>query len=231
MTPKVADPIRASDTEAAILDAARDLLADGGMAALSMRGVASRVGVSATAIYNYFENKEELVRRVVSLGFQRFDGYLSEAAAEFPRGSRERVRALGRAYIRFALENRQYFRVLFMMHGSLPEEIEELPQGGSYSLFRQSILDAMEAGSIRRADPDLVVLYLWSSVHGLVSLLLSCGPDARCRHSGERLSALELFADFGDLVYNGLRPQAALVNEDEGSTDPGAKRGVKRLRS
>lgn len=198
-----------SNKRADILIATRDLIIEQGLQSTSMSQIARRAGVGMGTIYNYFENKEDLVRRVVSLGFERFDGYLREAAAEWPRGSRERVRALGRAYLRFALENRQYFRVLFMMHGDLPEEIEELPQGGSYSLFRQSIVDAMEAGTICRSDPDLVVLYLWSSVHGLVGLLLSCGPDARCRHSGERLSALELFADFGDLVYNGLRPRAA----------------------
>ena len=56
MTPRVADPARASETEAAILEAARDLLAEGGLDAVSMRAVASRIGLSATAIYNYFDN-------------------------------------------------------------------------------------------------------------------------------------------------------------------------------
>ncbi len=110
---KVAEPLRRSDTETAILEAARDLLADGGMDALSMRAVAARVGVSATAIYNYFENKRALVERVISMGFERFDGYLREAVVDRPKGSAERLRSLGEAYIRFALENRAYFRVLF----------------------------------------------------------------------------------------------------------------------
>ncbi len=198
-----------ADTERAILEAARDLLAEGGIDALSMRAVAARVGVSAPAIYNYFESKQALVRRVIEQGFARFDRYLRDAVVDHPRGSVERLWALGQAYIRFACENREYFRVLFVLHGDLPEAIEELPEGGGYRLFRQAVIDAMEAGSIRREDPDMVVLYLWSHVHGLVSLILSCGPEARCRHSGERLDAPELFGRFHELLFEGLRPVPA----------------------
>jgi AcrR family transcriptional regulator len=209
MSSELADTARAADTETAILEAARDLLAEGGLDALSMRAVAARVGVSAPAIYNYFESKQALVRRVIERGFERFDRYLRDAVVDRPGGSVERLQALGEAYIRFACENREYFRVLFAFHGDLPEEIEELPEGGGYQLFRQAVIDAMEAGSIRRTDPDVVVLYLWAHVHGLVSLLLSCGPEARCRHSGERLDAPGLFARFGELMYNGLKPESA----------------------
>jgi AcrR family transcriptional regulator len=210
---RIAEPLRRTDTETAILEAARDLLADGGLDALSMRAVAARVGVSATAIYNYFENKRALVERVISIGFERFDDYLREAVVDRPKGSRERLRSLGEAYIRFALENRAYFRVLFAMHADLPKEIEELPEGGGYSLFRQSVVDAMEVGTIRQADPDLVVLYLWTHVHGLVTLLLGCKPEARCRHSGEDLNAHDLFARFAEFVHFGLQAQEASVVE------------------
>lgn len=208
MTPRVANPLRAAGTEGAILEAARDLLAEGGLGALSMRAVAARVGVSATAIYNYFDSKQDLVRRVVIQGFERFTGYLRAAIADLPAGSRQRLYALGQAYIRFALENREYFRVIFAAHAESPSEIEELPEGGGYSLFRQTVVDAMESGVIRRADPDLVVLYLWTHVHGLVTLMLSCEPGARCQHTGEQLDAEELFARFRDFVYSGLQPVA-----------------------
>jgi AcrR family transcriptional regulator len=209
MSPKIADPVRAAETEAAILEAARDLAAEGGLDALSMRGVAARVGMSATAIYHYFENKQALVKRVVTLGFERFVGYLRAAIAGLPHGSVERLRALGEAYIRFALENREYFRVLFGTHTDTAQDIEELPDAGGYNLFRQTVVEAMESGAIRRADPDLVVLYLWTHVHGLVTLLLACKAEARCQHTGERLSAPDLFARFSDFVLHGLRPQGA----------------------
>ncbi|UCC71242.1 MAG: TetR/AcrR family transcriptional regulator [Gemmatimonadota bacterium] len=213
MKSRTAAPARSADTETAILEAARDLLAEGGLGALSMRGVAARVGVSATAIYNYFENKQALVKRVVTQGFERFAGYLRGAIADVPVGSAERLRALGEAYIRFALENREYFRVIFASHAETPQDIEELPEGGGYELFRQTVVDAMESGAIREADADLVVLYLWAHVHGLVTLLLTCEPDARCEHTGRRLSAPELFARFSEFVLYGLRPDGAVRAE------------------
>ncbi|MGD8699131.1 MAG: TetR/AcrR family transcriptional regulator [Gemmatimonadales bacterium] len=218
MTPIVDKLSRGSSTETAILEAARDLLAQGGIDALSMRAVAARVGVSATAIYNYFDNKQALVQSVISSGFERFDGYLRDAVADRPPGSAERLKALGEAYILFALENREYFRVLFAMHAELPRDIEELPEGSGYALFRQSVIDAMDAGTIRRTDPDLVVLYLWTLVHGLVTLLLGCKPNARCRHSGEDLDAHDLFTRFDELVYLGIQPQQSL----EAETLPGS---------
>lgn len=206
MSAEVRELDRGADTETAILEATRDLLAEGGLDALSMRAVASKVGVSATAIYNYFQSKQDLVRRVVDLGFERFTAYLRAAIADKPVGSAERLHALGEAYIRFALENGEYFRIIFASHpADVSRQIEDLPSGGGYTLFRQAIVDAMEVGSIRRADPDLMVLYLWTHVHGLVMLLLSCGPEARCEHTGERLNAVEVFERFGEFIFEGLR--------------------------
>jgi AcrR family transcriptional regulator len=216
MTPRTATQSRLADTETAILEAARDLLAEGGLEALSMRGVATRVGISATAIYNYFENKQALVERVVRQGFERFTGYLRDAIVDLSVGSAERLKALGEAYIRFALENGEYFRVIFSSHAETPQGIADLPEGGGYELLRQAVVDAMAAGTIREADPDLVVLYLWTHVHGLVTLLLTCEPDARCEHTGRRLSAPELFARFSEFVFDGLRPDGAAAAE----TDP-----------
>ncbi len=140
--------------------------------------------------------------------------------ADRPPGSVERLRALGEAYVRFALENREYFRVLFATHGELPEEIEELPEGGGYTLFRDSVIAAMESGVIRRADPDELVLYLWTHVHGLVTLLLSCDPGARCRHSGEQLNAPDLFARFSEFLWDGLRPPGNPRHEAPGGVAP-----------
>jgi len=208
---------RGAETETAILEAARDLLAEGGLDALSMRAVAGRVGVSATAIYNYFDSKSDLVQRVVRLGFERFAAYLRDSIRGLPHGSAERLRALGEAYMRFALENREYFKVIFGAHGEERHDIEDLPDGGGYDLFRQNIVDAAGAGSIRPADPDLVALYLWSHVHGLVTIMMACEPDVCCEHSGKKLRAPELFDLFGDFIYNGLKPQVeeSVVGREE----------------
>jgi AcrR family transcriptional regulator len=209
--------------ELAILDAARDLLADRGPEALSMRAVAERVGVSATAIYHYFENKEALVRRVVDHGFERFGDSLREAAERHPRGSLERVRALGEAYLQFAIENEAYFRVLFDVHHAHQRALDDLPDNGGYGLLRQAVEDAMAAGTIRKTDPDVLVMYLWSLAHGLLMISMTCNID-RCPEfgpSGTGRAPVDLFRAFAPFVREGIaqpgpRANATAANEDGG---------------
>jgi AcrR family transcriptional regulator len=222
MAVKESTPHRAA-VELAILDAARDLLAARGPEALSMRAVAERVGVSATAIYHYFENKEALVRRVVDHGFERFGDSLREAAAHHPRGSLERVRALGEAYLQFALENEAYFRVLFDVHHAHQRALEELPDNGGYGLLRQAVEDAMTAGTIRKTDPDVLVMYLWSLAHGLLMISMTCNVD-RCPEFGPSEMGREpvnLFRAFAPFVREGIaqpehRASAMAAKEDGG---------------
>lgn len=209
----VAHRVGSRETETAILEAARDLLAEGGLDALSMRAVASRVGLSATAIYHWFEGKEDLVDRVVQHGFQRSEAYMWKAIEDLPPGSMERVAALGEAYIRFALENREYFKIIFAIQTPAPRQIEDVPGQGGYRVLRQCVVEAMEAGNIRQAEPDLVVLYLWSIVHGLVTIFMACDPhellvDAECcsGHDEKELT-IGLFEHFRDLVRVGLAPE------------------------
>lgn len=213
---------RASETETAILEAARDLLATGGLDALSMRAVASRVGLSATAIYHWFRNKDDLVDRVVLHGFQRSEGYMRTAIEELPRGSMDRVAAMGEAYIRFALENREYFKIIFAIQTPVPRHIDDVPGQGGYRVLRECVVEAMDAGNMRRADPDLVVLYLWSIVHGLVTIFMACDPkdllaEADCPTDGdERELTIGLFRRIRELVREGLDVVGTTEGGDDG---------------
>jgi len=210
---RASPPLEVSETEARILEAARDLLAEGGLEALSMRAVASRVGLSATALYHYFDNKEALVDCVVQHGFHRSEEYLRRAVEPLPRGSMERVAALGEAYIRFAFENRQYFKIIFSIRHEHPRAINDVPGQGGYVVLRESVVEAMEAGTIRRDDPDVVVLFLWSVVHGLVTIFMACDPAEMLGEvglcggdCGEPAAMIELFGRFRELIREGLEP-------------------------
>ena len=209
----VAEKVRSRETETAILEAARDLLAEGGLDALSMRAVASKVGLSATAIYHWFEGKEDLVDRVVLHGFQRSESYMWKAIEHLPAGSMDRVSALGEAYIRFALENREYFKIIFAIQTPAPRHIDDVPGQGGYRVLRQCVVEAMEAGNIRRGEPDLVVLYLWSLVHGLVTIFMACDPKdllvetGCCADVGDKELTIGLFERFHDMVREGLEPE------------------------
>ncbi|MBT8461687.1 MAG: TetR/AcrR family transcriptional regulator [Gemmatimonadetes bacterium] len=200
------------ETETAILEAARNLLAEGGLDALSMRAVAAQVGLSATAIYHWFEGKEDLVDRVVAHGFQRSEAYMRKSIEHIPAGSMERVSALGEAYIRFALENREYFKIIFAIQTPAPRHMEDVPGQGGYRVLRECVVEAMEAGNMRKTEPDIVVLYLWSLVHGLVTIFMACDPQDLLAETGccegldERELTIGLFERFRDVVRIGLQP-------------------------
>jgi AcrR family transcriptional regulator len=212
---------RHAEVEASILDAARDLLAERGMSGLSMRALAERVGITAAAIYHYFENKDQLIERVVDKGFQKFGAYLQSAAGVHPRGSLERVRAIGEAYLKFALENQSYFRVLFSLQRDQGHTLDDLPEGGGYGMLRRAVVDAIEAGTMRGTDPDLMVMYLWSVAHGLLTISMACQID-RCpefRSDRGGFAPVDVFRAIGPLVLHGITaPQRV-----EHSTDGEAK--------
>jgi AcrR family transcriptional regulator len=197
---------RRVDVERAILEAARDLLAARGLQGLSMRALAERVGITAAALYHYFDSKDALVERVVQQGFRRFGEYLRSAAGAHPVGSLERVRAIGEAYLRFALENQAYFRVLFSLQHEQEMSLEDLPEAGGYGMLRRAVVDAIESGAMREADPDLMVMYLWSIAHGLLTISLACRVDRCPEFDVERapLSPVETFRAFAPLVWDGI---------------------------
>jgi AcrR family transcriptional regulator len=194
----------------AILEAARDLIAAGGIEAMSMRAVAERVGVSATAIYHHYANKQALVDAVVRVAFERFGAEMQAAVEREPQGSLRRVRAFGEAYVRFAMEHEAYFRIIFSIAAPTLRNIDELPAGGGYPLLRATIEGAMASGQMRSADPDIMAHYLWAHVHGVVTLALSCRLEKcpQCK-GGEPQVPLQMFRVFQPLLREGIAGPAA----------------------
>jgi AcrR family transcriptional regulator len=192
-------------TEDRILAAARSLLATGGVEACSMRAVAERSGVTAGAIYRHYRDKEVLVERVVGISFEHFEMTLLEAVVSLPVGSFARIAALGEAYIRFAEKNEEEFKILFMPLLTSRKRMAELPGQGGYPILRRCIVEAMESGEIRDADPDLVAFYLWSRVHGIIMLTLACDFSDEFEAPGG-LSALNMFQLTREFVTAGLQP-------------------------
>lgn len=194
-------------TRERILGAARGLLAGGGLEACSMRAVAGRAGVTAGAIYKHFRDKEALVERVVAAAFERFEVALLTAIADHPVGSFARIAAMGEAYIAFAGEHEEEFKVLFNPIVTSRKRMAHLPGHGGYPILRRCIVEAIEMGTIRPdADPDLVALFLWSRVLGILTLLMACDFEDEIAFEGE-LDARGLFEATRDLVVDGLAPR------------------------
>ena len=96
-----------------ILDAARELFVEEGVEAASMRKIAKKIGYSATALYDYFADKESLLRELCDADFIRFNQSIAKTAGAIADPV-ERLRALGRAYFAFARQYPNHYRLMFM---------------------------------------------------------------------------------------------------------------------
>ena len=143
------------DLPAALLRAAAKTLEKRGPAALSLRETARRAGVSHNAPYRHFPDREALLAALAAEGF----GMLGERLRGQPG------RAMGEAYVRFALEQPQRFRLMF--GGLLPmakyPELRAAAQGA-----HQALVEAFK----ELPRPELAAAAAWSLVHGLSHLLL-----------------------------------------------------------
>jgi len=159
-----------------ILDAARDLFMTEGYEHVTMRRIAEAIEYSPTAIYLHFEDKDDLVLALCREDFGQLLAAMQGQAP--PPDPIEWLRQLGRAYARFALENPNHYRFMFMTPMK-PEHSPEPTDPGhlSYGVLRAVVTSAIEKGAFRQADPDTVAQVLWSSIHGAVALLITMRPD------------------------------------------------------
>jgi AcrR family transcriptional regulator len=166
-----------------ILDAAREMFVAQGYDAVTMRAIARRIEYSPTAIYFHFADKESLFQELCRVDFLRLGGLFARIARV--ADPLERLRALGQAYVEFALQHPQHYRLMFMTPGPGGQSDAALahkgnPEEDAYGLLRQTVAEAVERGLLRPelADVDEVSQLVWAGVHGIVSLHIAKGNDA-----------------------------------------------------
>ncbi len=182
-----------AEVRQAILTAASELFLEGGLEGFSLRGVAERVGYSATTVYLYFDNKDDLLFSVSLEGFERFGQALKDAydSADDPI---VRISAIGHAYVAFGVANPAHYCLMFMERGEffLKENPNDCkPTVDSFNILVQAVCEAHAAGVIGAKEPMGLVYTLWAAVHGLVALTL-CVPVMDSRDLEQRTDELLL---------------------------------------
>jgi AcrR family transcriptional regulator len=199
------------DLRNALISSAVRLIEQGGEAAFSLREAARDVGVSANAAYRHFDDKSALLTAAAADGLEQLARRMLKAmdrAAE--SGNKERpaiarFKAVGRAYVEFAMAHPELFRLIF--GGSGVACLTADAAGGAtptpWELLGRS-LDALVADGLLTADRrEGAELKAWSVVHGFASLALaghSAVPTGRQRHV-----ALESALEFGVLGLCALK--------------------------
>ena len=173
------------ETRSKILDAARELFAELGYDAVTMRKVAERVEYSPTAIYFHFKDKEALMRELCEIDFGSLALQFQKIAQE--KDPIERLRKIGHAYVAFGIEFPNHYRLMFMTPRPGVSHSEEYmaatrgnPEEDAYALLKMTIEEGIAAGRFRPelTDADLVSQAVWAGTHGAISLAIAkCNDD------------------------------------------------------
>lgn len=162
------------DLKNALIQAGTEILTEEGIGSLTLRKVASRAGVSHSAPYAHFKDKEALIAAISTEGFRLLYERMELAAAKHQASSDQMLLEVAFAYLSFALENPAYFKVMFS--GALERE-KDYPDFVSMSKKNfQFLTDLMQRCQrekiLHDGDPDVLAVSVWSLVHGFVALLL-----------------------------------------------------------
>jgi AcrR family transcriptional regulator len=164
-------PYHHGDLRRALVDAATELAGVGGAENVTLREVARRVGVSASAAYRHFPNREGLLAQVASEAREALARRMIAAVAAVGAGSDgaavDRFRATGRAYIEFALDEPGLFEVAFR---ACPSELYVPDDPSPYALLSDALdmLDSAGLLAVPRAGAEAPA---WVAVHGAAVLL------------------------------------------------------------
>ena len=155
------------------VDAAMHLFADQGYAAVTMRALASALSVSAMTSYRYFEGKEALFALVRTEAFRRFGDRL-EASLRGKGDALARLARLKRAYLGFAVEQLDAYRLMFELRQ--PDEAQHpellVESRRAFLALRRTVAEGVAAGQLA-GDPLTIAHLLWAGAHGLASLHLA----------------------------------------------------------
>lgn len=194
-------PYHHGDLRAALLENAERTLREKGAAALSLRELARATGVSHAAPGRHFKDKQALLDALALDGYERLDRALTAATAADPGAPLEqRMTALARAYLGFAIENPELLELMFARKHE-PAGSDRLAAAVDRTLgsLTRLFTDAQERGEIVRGDPERITLVAAASLHGLAALIAGCALDA-----DDAMTGLD---EHVHLLLHGLKPR------------------------
>ncbi len=162
------------DLKNALIKAGVEILAKDGVSGLSLRKVASKAGVSHSAPYSHFADKQALIAAISTEGFRQLYERVSAVADEYKTKPSMQLVEVAWTYVQFAMDDRDRFKVMFSgileKEREYPEFVVEAQR--NFQLVKMIVEANQAAGVLRSGPSDLVALSAWGIIHGFVMLLL-----------------------------------------------------------
>ncbi|KZD00658.1 MULTISPECIES: TetR/AcrR family transcriptional regulator [unclassified Thalassospira] len=164
------------DVRNVLLQQAENILTDEGPAGLSLRRLARLTGVSEAAPYRHFDGKDGILAAVAIAAFERFAEQLESAAESHP-DHEERIMALGAAYVQFAVENPQHFRLIFGRERPPLDQYPELRDAAdnAFDVLQRAVTSVDRKAEMTLAEAASAynrALAAWSRAHGIAMLVI-----------------------------------------------------------
>lgn len=164
-----------------ILTSACDIICEEGFERFSMRKLATRVGMTATNLYNYFSGKDEIYLAIQTRGFEELQALFTQAATSYSEPL-DLLEAFIDAYLDFGLHQKDYYDIMFSWNtpkfadyvGTPLEPLArtEKETGLKVALITEDVIREA-APSLTDADVHFYAMKTWTGLHGIINLLNS----------------------------------------------------------
>ena len=142
---------------------------------LTLKILSDKTGTSRSAIYRHFKSKDALIEEMIEQGFEQFDDATSPILKDSSKSLVDRFYLATKYYIQWAKDNPNLYRLLFgNKYAHIREEIISIKDEdcSGFGALKLAIEEGQSQGLLKKEDSYKQTIIIWSSLHGLSSLII-----------------------------------------------------------